>query len=60
MYWDTKGKISNSINRFLHEPPLVYPIIILIIIFCNLKIFILWGKFPINISPYCIIELKQE
>jgi len=48
MYWDESGKISKLKNNFLYESQFLQPIMILIIFFCNLKIFILSGEFPQN------------
>jgi len=41
MYWEVSGKISKLKDNFLQESLLLQPIVILIIFFCNLKIFIL-------------------
>src|SRR5215475_13283259 len=46
IYCDVRGKISNLLNRFLHETLLLQPIMILIILFCILNIIVLWGEFP--------------
>ena len=46
-----KVRISNLLNRFLHETLFLQPIIILIILFCILNIFILWGEFPQKGKP---------
>jgi hypothetical protein len=51
IYWEVRGKISKLKNNFLHESLLLQPIIILIIFFCNLKIFMLSGEFPQNNKP---------
>jgi len=51
MYWEGSAKISKLRNYFLHEPLLLQPIMILIILFCNLKIFILSGDFTQNNKP---------
>jgi len=51
MYWEGSGKISKLKNGFLHESILLQPIMILIILFWNLKIFILDGDFPQNNKP---------
>jgi len=40
MYWEESGKISKLKNNFLQKSLLLQPVTILIIIFCNLKIFI--------------------
>jgi len=45
-----KGKISKSMNSFLHESLYLQPAIILIIFFCDQKIFMLSGEFPQNNS----------
>jgi len=41
MYREGSGEILSLINSFLHESLLLHPIIILIILFCNLKTLIL-------------------
>jgi len=41
MYWEGSGKISKLKNNYLQESLLLQSIMILIIFFCNLKIFIL-------------------
>ena len=41
-----RGKISNSLNKFLHETLLLQPMIIPIIFFCALNIFKQYGEFP--------------
>jgi len=51
MFWEGSGGISKLKNSFLYESLLLQPIMILIILFCNLKIFILCGEFPQNNKP---------
>jgi len=46
MYWEGSGEISKLKNNFLQESLLPQPIMILIIFFCNLKIFILSVECP--------------
>jgi hypothetical protein len=45
-YWEHKGKIFVSQNKFLHESWVFTPLIILITLFCILKSFILCGELP--------------
>jgi len=54
-----KGKILKMKNNYLHESLLLQPTVILIF-FCNLKIFILSGEFTQNSKPYVITEWKYE
>jgi len=51
MYWEGSGKISKLKNSFLHKSLLLQPNMILIIFFCNLKIFILSEEYPQNNKP---------
>jgi len=56
IYWHGTGRISNCLNRFLHEVLVFAPAIILKIFFCKVKIFPLLEELcPRNI-PYFIIE----
>jgi hypothetical protein len=49
--WNKKGTFSNLLNRLLHDTLLLWPIIILIIYFCILKIFMLCVEFPQKGKP---------
>jgi len=51
MYWDGSGKISKLKNDFLQESLFLQPIMILIIFFCDLKIFILSEEYRQNNKP---------
>jgi len=51
MYWEGSGKISKLKNNYLQESLLLQSIMILIIFFCNLKIFILSEECPQNNKP---------
>jgi len=58
MYWEVSGKISKLKKNFLQESLLLQPIMILIIFFCNLKIFILSEDCPQNNRAQVIMEWK--
>jgi len=49
IYCDLRGKISKFLNKFLEQSLVLYPIIILIALFCILDIFWLWEQLPQNI-----------
>jgi len=51
MYWERSDMISKLENNFLQESLLPQPIMILIIFFCNLKIFTLSQECPQNSVP---------
>jgi len=51
MYREGSGEILSLINNFLHESLHLHPIIILIILFCNMKTVILLAEWPKNIVP---------
>ena len=51
IYCDVKGKTCSSLNKCLHETQFPHPSIILIALFCNLKIMGLCDKFPQNVIP---------
>jgi hypothetical protein len=51
IYCDVKGKISNFLNKFLHETLFPHSSMILIAFFCNLKITELCDEFPQNMIP---------
>jgi hypothetical protein len=46
IYCDLRGKIYNFMNKSLHASLLLHPIIILIALFCILKIVLLWDVSP--------------
>jgi hypothetical protein len=50
MYQDVKGNIFKIVKNFLQEFLDLAPIIILIILLFNLKVFLLCEEFPQNIS----------
>ena len=58
IYCDIKVKIFRFLNKFLHESPILELVIVLIIFFCNLNIWMLYGELPQNIMPYAINEWK--
>ena len=51
IYCDLGGQIFISLNKFLQESLLLDPIIILIALFCILKLVGLWEEFCQNIIP---------
>ena len=51
IYFDAKGKICNFLNKFLHKTLFPHPSIILIALFCILKIMELCDEFSQNIIP---------
>jgi len=51
MYWDDGGKIVRILENSLQESLILAPIITLMILFCNLKIYSLCVEFPQNINP---------
>ena len=59
MYWEGNDNIPSLWNNSLHDWFLLYPIIILIILFCNLKILILSVEDPQKIRPYVIMSLSN-
>jgi hypothetical protein len=46
MYSHGRGKISNLMNRFLHEFLDLTPAIILTVLFCKVNIILLLGELP--------------
>jgi len=46
IYWHGTGRISNCLNRFLHEVLGCTPAIILMILFCKVNIFPLLEELP--------------
>ena len=51
IYRDVSGKPLKSMNNFLQDSLYPHPIIILITLFCILKITELWDELPQNIMP---------
>jgi len=58
MYSHGRGKISNLMNRFLHEFLDLTPAIILTVFFCKVNIILLLGNYPKKIVSYFIMEWK--
>ena len=58
VYWHGTGRISDSLNRLLHDVLGCTPAIILPIFFCKVKIFSLLPELPQKIIPGFIIERK--
>jgi hypothetical protein len=56
VYWRGTGKISNYLNRLLHEVLGRAPAIILMIFFGKVTIFPLLKELPQKIIPHLIIE----
>jgi hypothetical protein len=56
MYWRATGKISNYLNRLLQEVLGCAATVILMILFCKVKIFPLLEEFPQTIIPFYIID----
>ena len=52
------GRISNSLNALLHEVLVCAAAIIMMILFCNVKIFPLLEELPLKIIPWFITEWK--
>jgi hypothetical protein len=52
MYSHGRGKISNLMNRFLHEFLDLTPAIIVIVLFCKVNIILLLGELPKNYSIF--------
>ena len=59
IYWDGRVSICNCLQRFWQESCFPLLIIILIILFCILKMLLLRCELPQNITPYDITEWKQ-
>ena len=59
-FCDEGGNIFNLLNNSLQDSLYPQPIIILITLFCILKIAELYDEFHQNIMPYDIIEWKGE
>jgi len=60
IYREGNGRILRLVNSFLHESLLLRPVIILIILYRNLKTLILGDEWPQKIMLYDIIEWKWE
>ena len=58
IYWHETGRISNCLNRLLHEVLGCAPAIILIVFLCKVKIFPLFEELPPKIISYFIAERK--
>ena len=58
MYCEDKVNDSNLWNKGLHDVLELEPIIVLIILFCNRKTFLLSIEIPQNIIPYFITAWK--
>ena len=52
LYWHGTGRISNCLNRLIHESLGCAPSIILKIFFCKAKIFLLLEVTPKNYSIF--------
>jgi hypothetical protein len=55
IYREGSVRILKWSKDLLHEPLLLLPVIILIILFCILKTLALGAELPQNINPYEII-----
>jgi len=51
IYWDCNGNIFKFLKCSLHESLPLIPTMILIILFCSLKLMLQWWEFPQNINP---------
>ena len=51
IYWDGNGNIFKFLKCSLHESLPLIPTMILIILFCSLKLMLQWWEFPQNINP---------
>jgi hypothetical protein len=56
MYSHERGKLSELINRYLHEFLDLTPAIILTVLFCKVNIILLLEELPPKIIPYFIME----
>ena len=56
IYWHGTGVISDCLNRLIHEVLSCAPAIMLMIFFCEVKIFPLLERLPQKIVPYYILE----
>jgi len=59
-YYDVKGKICNFLNKFLHKTLFPHPSIILITIFCMLKIVELCHEFPQKYNTITHSQVKES
>ena len=50
-YCEISGKIFNSLKNCVHESLIPTPMIMLIILFCSLKILLLYEEFPQKTIP---------
>jgi len=55
-YWHGKGRISSSLTRILQDVLGEALAILLMILFCQVKIFTLLKELPEKIIPYFITE----
>ena len=60
MYWENKVNIFNCLNKILQYSRLRLLVIILISLFCTLKMSPQITELPQNITPYFNRELKYE
>jgi hypothetical protein len=60
VYWLGTGKIFNFLNSLLHEVLGCAPTIILMILFCKVKTFLLLGELPQKIISYFKSENEQS
>jgi hypothetical protein len=58
MCCERNSNISKFLNKYLHESLSLLPMLILIALFCSLKILVLSVGFHQNIIPYDIVEWK--
>ena len=58
MYWENKVNIFNCLNKSLQDSRLHLLVIILIALFCTLKMSPQIAELPQNITPYFNRELK--
>ena len=56
MYWEVSGNFPNLKYNFLQVSLILQCIMILIIFFCNMKIFTLSEEYPQNNKPYVITK----
>jgi len=58
MYWHRAGRMSNCLNRLLQEVLGCAPAIILVILFCKVKIFPLLIELPLKNYLICYNTMK--
>jgi hypothetical protein len=56
IYWHGTGRISDHLNRLLQDVLDCASAIILMILFCKVKFFLLLEELPQKLTPYFIIE----